>query len=101
MARGQGVEKVSNPNLGGTVEFDWGSVRLVPALHTTTTPDGTPGGVTAGLVIEIGGKSVYHLGDTAVFSDLRLIGEVVDGSPADLDRPPRGRWSLGSCVRPA
>ena len=67
-----GDHPVFDPNLGGTVEFDWGWVRLVPAWHTSTTPDGlvnTP----AGLVIEIGGKRIYHLGDTALFSDLRLI----------------------------
>jgi L-ascorbate metabolism protein UlaG (beta-lactamase superfamily) len=84
---GQGVEKVTNPNLGGTVEFDWGSVRLVPALHTTTTPDGTPGGVTAGLVIEIGGRTVYHLGDTALFSDLALVPK---RSPVDVALIPIG-----------
>jgi L-ascorbate metabolism protein UlaG (beta-lactamase superfamily) len=69
-----GVENVNDPNLGGTVEFDWGWVKLVPAFHTSTTPRGT---VTppAGLLIHIGGKTVYHLGDTALFSDLRLVGE--------------------------
>ena len=38
---GQGVENVSDPNLGGTVEFDWGWVKLVQAFHSSTTPDGT------------------------------------------------------------
>ncbi len=71
----QGVEDVTNPNLGGTVEFDWGSVKLVPAWHTNSTPDGTVIGTPTGLVIELGGKTVYHLGDTALFGDLRLIGE--------------------------
>jgi L-ascorbate metabolism protein UlaG (beta-lactamase superfamily) len=69
---GKGVEDVRDPNLGGTVKFDWGWVKLVPAWHTGTTPDGqvhTP----AGLLIGIGGKLVYHLGDTALFSDLQLI----------------------------
>ncbi len=36
-----GVENVADPNLGGTVEFDGGWVRLVPAWHTSTTPNGT------------------------------------------------------------
>jgi L-ascorbate metabolism protein UlaG (beta-lactamase superfamily) len=63
---------VRDPNLGGTVEFDWGSVRLVPAWHTSTTPKGTVN-TPAGLVIEIGGKRIYHLGDTALFSDLQLV----------------------------
>ena len=66
----EGVETF-NPNIGGTVEFDWGSVRLTPAWHTSTTPKGTVS-IPAGLVIEIGGKRIYHLGDTGLFSDLAL-----------------------------
>jgi L-ascorbate metabolism protein UlaG (beta-lactamase superfamily) len=60
-----------DPNIGGTVELEWGSVRLTPAWHSSTTPKGTVN-TPAGLVIEIGGKRVYHLGDTALFSDLAL-----------------------------
>ena len=63
--------QVLDPNIGGTVEFDWGSVRLTPAWHTAVSPKGTPH-MPAGLVIEIGGKRIYHLGDTALFSDLAL-----------------------------
>ena len=68
----EGLEKVLDPNFGGTVTFDWGWVKMVPAFHTSTTPNGT---VTpaAGLLINIGGTLVYHLGDTALFSDLQLI----------------------------
>jgi L-ascorbate metabolism protein UlaG (beta-lactamase superfamily) len=60
-----------DPNIGGTVEFDWGLVRLTPAWHTSTTPKGTVN-TPAGLVIEMGGKRIYHLGDTGLFSDLAL-----------------------------
>ncbi len=60
-------------NLGGTATFDWGTVKLVPALHTSTTPKGTVS-VPAGLVIDFKGTLVYHLGDTALFSDLALPG---------------------------
>ena len=67
----KGVEDVRDPNLGGTVTFDWGWVKLVPAWHTGTTPDGTVH-TPAGLVISFGGKVVYHLGDTCLFSDLKL-----------------------------
>jgi L-ascorbate metabolism protein UlaG (beta-lactamase superfamily) len=67
-----GDHQVFDPNLGGTVEFDWGSVRVVPAWHTSTTPKGTVN-TPAGLVVEFGGKRVYHLGDTALFSDLQLV----------------------------
>ena len=77
---GEGVENVFDPNLGGTVTFDWGWVKVVPAWHTSTTPKGqvnTP----AGLLINIDGTLVYHVGDTALFSDLQLIsrrGDKVD-----------------------
>jgi L-ascorbate metabolism protein UlaG (beta-lactamase superfamily) len=69
---GQGVEQTFDPNLGGTVKFDWGWVKLVPAWHTSTTPNGTVN-TPAGLLVNIGGKLVYHLGDTCLFSDLQLI----------------------------
>jgi L-ascorbate metabolism protein UlaG (beta-lactamase superfamily) len=64
--------EVYDPNIGGTVSFDWGSVRLVPAWHSSTTPNGTVA-IPTGLVVEFGGKRVYHLGDTALFSDLQLV----------------------------
>ncbi|MBA2346775.1 MAG: metal-dependent hydrolase [Solirubrobacterales bacterium] len=69
----EGVETIDT-NMGGTATYDWGSVRLTQAFHTSTTPKGTvtpPGG----LVIEMGGKVIYHLGDTALFSDLALPGQ--------------------------
>ncbi|MFN0154079.1 MAG: metal-dependent hydrolase, partial [Gaiella sp.] len=59
------------PNIGGSATFGWGSVRLTPAWHTSTTSKGlvsTP----AGVVIRSGDVAVYHLGDTALFSDLAL-----------------------------
>jgi L-ascorbate metabolism protein UlaG (beta-lactamase superfamily) len=68
----EGLENVADPNIGGTVEFDGGWVRLTPAWHTSTTPKGTVN-TPAGLVINLGGKTVYHLGDTSLFSDLQLV----------------------------
>ena len=67
-----GVESVHDPNLGGTVAFDWGWVKLVPAWHTAVSPSGTAH-TPAGLLIHYGGHLIYHLGDTALFSDLQLI----------------------------
>ena len=69
-----GVENVSDPNMGGTVEFDGGLwVRYVPAWHTAVSPSGTAH-MPAGIMVGLGGKVVYHLGDTALFSDLALPG---------------------------
>jgi L-ascorbate metabolism protein UlaG (beta-lactamase superfamily) len=83
--KGQGIEEVSDPNLGGTVSFDWGSIKLVPAWHTNTLPGseeapfsaehGIAIGTASGFVIKIGGVTVYHAGDTCLFGDMKLIGE--------------------------
>jgi L-ascorbate metabolism protein UlaG (beta-lactamase superfamily) len=67
-----GVEDVVGFNYGGTVSFDWGWVKLVAAWHTAVTSAGTPH-MPAGLLIHYGGHLIYHLGDTALFSDLKLI----------------------------
>ncbi len=93
----QGVEKVHDPNLGGTVRFDWGWVKLVPAWHTSTIAGSaeapfspTPGTVTgtpAGLLINLGGVTVYHAGDTCLFSDMKLIAE---RNPVDVALLPIG-----------
>jgi L-ascorbate metabolism protein UlaG (beta-lactamase superfamily) len=93
----QGVEKVHDPNFGGTVEFDWGWVKLVPAWHTSTIAgsseapysptSGTVTGPPAGLVISIGGVTVYHAGDTCLFGDMKLIGE---RNPVDVALLPIG-----------
>jgi L-ascorbate metabolism protein UlaG (beta-lactamase superfamily) len=71
--QGNGVENVADPNLGGTVEFEGGWVRFVPAWHSSPTPGGSAT-TAAGLVIRLGNRIVYHLGDTALFSDLQLVG---------------------------
>jgi L-ascorbate metabolism protein UlaG (beta-lactamase superfamily) len=69
----EGVQ-VDESNLGGTVKFDWGWVKLVPAWHTSTTPRGTVN-TPAGLLINFEDAIVYHLGDTSLFSDLQLVGK--------------------------
>jgi L-ascorbate metabolism protein UlaG (beta-lactamase superfamily) len=84
---GQGVEGTIGPNLGGTVAFDWGWVKLVQAFHTNTTPDGTAIGNPAGVVIGLGERTIYHLGDTCLFGDLRLIAE---STPVDVALVPIG-----------
>ncbi len=93
----QGADAVSDPNLGGTVEFDWGWIKLVPAWHTNTIPGsaeapfsaehGIPIGTAAGLLINLGGATVYHAGDTCLFGDMRLIAE---RNPIDIALLPIG-----------
>jgi L-ascorbate metabolism protein UlaG (beta-lactamase superfamily) len=69
---GDGVQDVVGFNMGGTITFDWGWIKMTPAWHTAVSPAGTPH-MPAGLLIHYGGHLVYHLGDTALFSDLKLV----------------------------
>lgn len=73
-------------NIGGTIEFDGGWAKLVPAVHTSQV-DGGPASVAHGFVVGIGGKTVYHLGDTALTYDLKL---VADRTPIDVALVPIG-----------
>ena len=63
-------------NIGGTYRFPGGWLKWFPAWHSSSFPDGTYGGMPMGVVVELGGKRIYHAGDTALFSDMRLIGEL-------------------------
>ena len=93
----QGIEDAVDANLGGIVTYDWGWVKLVQAFHTSTVPGsdekpysptaGTVIGAACGVVVNLGGKTFYHLGDTALFSDLKLI---VERTPADVAFIPIG-----------
>jgi len=69
--KASGVEKVIDPNIGGTADLGFVTARLTPAWHTSTTPGGTVN-TPAGFVIEMGGKRIYNVGDTGLFSDLAL-----------------------------
>jgi L-ascorbate metabolism protein UlaG (beta-lactamase superfamily) len=93
----QGVENVSDPNLGGTVTYDDVWVKLVPAWHTNTIAGGegspysaghgTSIGTPSGLVVNVGNKTVYHAGDTCLFGDMKLIAE---RNPVDVALLPIG-----------
>jgi L-ascorbate metabolism protein UlaG (beta-lactamase superfamily) len=93
----QGAHAVTDPNLGGTVEFEWGWIKLVPAWHTNTIPGseeapfsaehGISIGTATGLLINLGGVTVYHAGDTCLFSDMKLIAE---RNPVDVALLPIG-----------
>ena len=72
-AQPQGV-KVHPVHLGGKVAIGDGYARCFQAFHGA----GVPGGHAAGFVIRLGGKSFYHAGDTALFSDMKLLNGVVD-----------------------
>ena len=58
-------------NIGGSLDLPFGKVRMTMALHSS----GVAGGIACGYVIQIGGINVYFAGDTALFSDMKLIGQ--------------------------
>jgi L-ascorbate metabolism protein UlaG (beta-lactamase superfamily) len=82
----RGVE-AHGMHIGGSRKFDWGRLKLTPALHGSSMPDGSYGGNPAGLLIWMGGKCVYYAGDTGIHSDMALYGRL---NPIDLALLPIG-----------
>ncbi len=83
-------------NIGGSVELQGVLFTMTPAVHSSWIEEagiGCNGGGAAGFVIRMDGKAVYHAGDTALFSDLRLIGELYHPDIALL--PIGGRFTMG------
>jgi L-ascorbate metabolism protein UlaG (beta-lactamase superfamily) len=70
----QGIE-AHGMNIGGGFNFDFGRVKMVNAIHSSTLPDGSPGGNPAGFVIYAEGKKVYFAGDTALTYDMKLLAD--------------------------
>lgn len=62
-------------NTGGQSAFDWGSVKVTHALHSSSFPDGAYGGNPNGFLLMAEGKTVYLMGDTAPFTEMQWIGE--------------------------
>ncbi len=66
-------------HIGGARQFDFGKVKFTQAFHGSsyTTPDNEIiyTGMPAGILFTAEGKTIYHAGDTALFSDMKLIGE--------------------------
>lgn len=60
-------------NHGGSWQFDFGMVKYVNAVHTSSFPDGSYGGQPGGFVIKTNNKTVYIAGDTALTMDMKLI----------------------------
>ncbi len=70
----QGVERTHGQHLGGGFQHPFGHVKMTTALHGSGLPDGSYGGMPAGFLLTVGGKRIYVAGDTALFSDMSLIG---------------------------
>ena len=71
----KGITNVHAMNFGGGFNFDFGRVKMVYALHSSSMPDGAYGGNPAGFVIYAEGKKIYYAGDTALTYDMKLLAD--------------------------
>lgn len=89
----QGAEKTEPMNHGGAITLPFGRVKYTPAIHSSVLPDGANGGNPGGFLLTLGdGKKIYFACDTALFSDMQLIG----AGGLDLAIVPIGdRYTMG------
>lgn len=72
----QGVENTHAQNPGGGYNHGWLHAKWTVAHHSSSMPDGSYGGEPNGFVLTVSGKRLYFAGDTALFSDMQLIGDM-------------------------
>jgi len=68
--------KAHNMHIGGSYNFEFGRVKFTIAHHGSMTPDNYYAGEASGVILSIDGKNLYHTGDTGLFYDMKLIGEM-------------------------
>ncbi|PST85175.1 metal-dependent hydrolase [Pedobacter yulinensis] len=74
-ANSQGLTNIAGINFG-VQRFDFGKLRTVHALHSSSNPDGSYGGNPAGFVLELEGKQIYYAGDTALTLEMKLLADL-------------------------
>jgi len=88
----RGVRKIESMNTGGRVKTAFGYVALTQAFHSSSI-GGHYGGMPCGVVLNIAGVTFYHCGDTALFSDMKLLGEIYQPDIAAI--PIGDRFTMG------
>lgn len=88
----QGHSRTEPMNPGGRIETDFGWVAMTHAFHSSSF-EGQYMGMPCGLVINIGGVTIYHCGDTGLFGDMKLIGEIYSPNVACI--PIGDRFTMG------
>jgi L-ascorbate metabolism protein UlaG (beta-lactamase superfamily) len=89
-SRGVASSEAGNP--GGRISLPFGWIAFTQAFHSSSY-EGVYMGMPCGLVISMGGVVFYHAGDTGLFSDMALIGEIYKPRVAAL--PIGGRFTMG------
>ena len=77
---GQGIDSghTIGMNPGGSIDLPFGSVKMTDAVHSSSLPDGSYGGVAMGMILSANEKRIYFACDTALFSDMQLVGTPLD-----------------------
>ena len=78
--------------LGSWLQYNWGRAILVPAFHSSSLPNGNYAGCPCGIIFDIEGQKIYHAGDTALNSEMKMIGEVYKPDIAML--PIGGKYTM-------
>jgi len=97
----QGVKNLLPMNIGGTASLDFGRVKLVRAVHSSSLPGGAYGGTAGGFVVETEVGNFYHSGDTALTMDMQLIGRQTKLNWAALCLGDRFTMGLQDALRAA
>lgn len=88
----KGVKKIEDGNPGGRINADFGWVAFTQAFHSSSY-SGTFTGNPCGIVVHFEGVTIYHTGDTCLFSDMKLIGELYKPQVAMF--PIGDRYTMG------
>ncbi|MFY8034348.1 MAG: metal-dependent hydrolase, partial [Flexibacteraceae bacterium] len=72
----KGVKNTHGMNSGGKFNFPFGEVRMTQAIHSSSFSDGTNGGNPNGFIVTTPEKKFYYSGDTSLFADMKLLGEL-------------------------
>ena len=84
--------KTIDMGLGAWKDYSWGKAILVPAFHSSSTPDGKYAGCPCGVVFKIEDKTIYHAGDTCLNSEMKVIGELYQ--PDIVMLPIGGKYTM-------
>lgn len=87
-----GVGQIEDGNPGGRIEAPWGWVAFTQAFHSSSS-NGRYLGQPMGAVVRLGGKTVYHCGDTGLFGDMKMLGEIYRPDVAMV--PIGDRYTMG------
>lgn len=90
-SQGVAADHCVGMNPGGGYDLPGGRVKMTPACHSSSLPDGSYAGVAMGIDLRLGGRRVYFACDTSLFGDMRLLGDpAVSGAKIDLAVLPIG-----------